>query len=404
MIENHIHPLEVFNIRKWEFLIFLHVELGKVEDFYRERENAAGQRLEALRQQLHVMVQKRAEELGDLTRLRSKLAGFETRYKAKLHIHLDLDLKHKFVSKSPSLKKTQSKMNAPTSNLEAEKAWRRDFFDTSPRTVDSNPDEKVSYRAAKHRLRVALQERHGSLDLLKSYALLNRTAFRKLNKKYEKTTDYNIRLKLRWFTENVDKSYFVNSETLNSYLEAVEDSYARYFERGNHKLAAGKLRELNKPHGDKSESALLNGILMGVRLLFTIEGTWGRVHASLQRRWNGARAYRFSLDAIYRLFPYVVSFHVVLHWLSHLDQISDQLCFHLRIWQETWPGLEAIVEISVCMLAAAGRLYVLEFLKLVGPESRCLIPVVPSGTLWSHASDHILTSASLLVEKSVVVC
>lgn len=274
LIESYVHPIEILEIRKKEFQTFLNSELEKVEEFYRQREDAAGQRLEALRQQLHIMVKRRAEELENSTKFRTKIADLETRYKTKLQEHLGSDDLYKVVSKSSQSVKSQNEMTAPMSAFESQNAPKKDYTKKIPKRVDYNPDEKVSYRVAKHKLRIALQELHRSLDLLKSYALLNRTAFRKLDKKYEKMINLDVRPKLHWFMNNVDRSYFVNSDALDSYLEDIEDLYTRYFERGNHKLAAGKLRELNKPHGDKSESALLNGVLMGIGLLFTVEGAW----------------------------------------------------------------------------------------------------------------------------------
>ncbi|KAL5090946.1 hypothetical protein Trisim1_012446 [Trichoderma cf. simile WF8] len=220
-----------------------------------------------LREQLHEMRNRRIQEINN-ERTNRSLSGTSNQQfgegnpdKANAWIH---PLKNKIFPPGPNSKAFQNMPQTP--HLAAGSRPRDDRMDYVRRPVDN----EVAYRTAKRKLKLAMQEFYRSLELLKSYAMLNRTAFRKLNKKYDKTV--NARPPMRYMNEKVKKAWFVNSDVLEGHIKSVEDLYARYFERGNQKLAVGKLRKLHRKPKDESGSSFLNGILIGTGAVFSIQG------------------------------------------------------------------------------------------------------------------------------------
>ncbi|KAG4026619.1 hypothetical protein MFRU_038g00230 [Monilinia fructicola] len=284
-------------IRQQEFFSWMDKELEKVETFYRSKEDEAGIRLQVLREQLHEMRNRRIQEVADAEHARAIRKDDERSVMGRIsrgrsgdedpNEHSSQDHRNAWLRplgrlvdnakatalrphpgsnsralasmrNSPELpSKSQSEdMNAPNDN--------RDYV-RRPREND------VSYRTAKRKLKSALQEYYRGMELLKSYALLNRTAFRKINKKYDKAV--NAHPPLRFMTEKVNKAWFVNSDVLDGHIHVVEDLYARYFERGNHKIAVGKLRKtIGGKSIDQSGSAFRNGVLIGIGAVFSIQG------------------------------------------------------------------------------------------------------------------------------------
>jgi xenotropic and polytropic retrovirus receptor 1 len=256
-----------------EFFNFLDSELEKIDSFYRQKESEATDRLQELRQQLHVMRDQRTQEVIAAQRYERSnrssddnegggdglLSGIfhESRWKQII------TGKSRFGKNSRALAVMATTPHAPLPrDLDEIAAQRRDF-------VRLPLSQHVPYRTAKRKLKQALQEFYRGLELLKSYAYLNRKAFRKLNKKYDKAV--NARPMLCYMSYKVNKTYFVQSDVIEGHLATVEDLYARYFGRGNHKLAVSKLRG-DLRSGDYSPNTFRDGAMIAAGVVSCAQG------------------------------------------------------------------------------------------------------------------------------------
>lgn len=279
-------PVEYFrelDFSQAEFFRFLDMELEKIDDFYREKEAEATERLKVLREQLHIMRDRRLEELISIqtSRMASKtrkqnrganganghaedqvdthapnggqaLSNAQTIASWRDTIDSALDQSNENGKLNKRIK-AMAQIGSPTIAANHPPDNRRDY-------IRRKETSEIPYTAAKRKLKLAMQEYYRGLELLKSYALLNRTAFRKINKKYDKTV--NAKPSGRYMAEKVNRAYFVHSAVLDGHLRAVEDLYARYFEGGNHKVAVGKLRIASKRAGDYTDSTFRNGLAL----------------------------------------------------------------------------------------------------------------------------------------------
>lgn len=289
-------PLEAYrdlDLRQAEFFEFLDMELEKIEAFYKTKEEEATQRLSVLRDQLHIMRDRRIDEV-----IQRQTAKMKAKSKSKKSSTAPL-LSNAHSSRSGDENSDDTKTNGGMMDsswlnpidaaLEAINAGKygkstkeitqlatpaalkpKDYLDGKS-DFSRRPDlPEVPYQAAKRKLKSALQEYYRGLELLKSYALLNRTAFRKINKKYDKTV--NARPSSRYMTEKVNQAWFVNSDVIEGHIRAVEDLYARYFEKGNHKVAVGKLRIKTARAGDYTDNTFRNGVLLAAGIILGVQG------------------------------------------------------------------------------------------------------------------------------------
>ena len=287
-----------FDQRQAEFLKFLDKELDKIESFYRMKETEATDRLRVLRQQLHVMRDRRLEEVQEAQRSKQRLSRENRHSKIDNGEGPSSEVSSGTERPSSAALKWISPLDSVISvggphfgkNTKALQHMKSSPFSTAQEVVDRNRKDSwrdfsrrpvyhddVPYRSAKRKLKLALQEYYRGLELLKSYALLNRTAFRKINKKYDKAV--KARPTGRYMSEKVNKAWFVQSEVLEGLIVATEDLYARYFERGHHKIAVGKLRSKTLRVGEFTGSIFRNGLFIAGGAVFGAQGVaYGAEH------------------------------------------------------------------------------------------------------------------------------
>jgi hypothetical protein len=282
-----------------EFFAWMDDELEKVETFYKSKEDEAGARMEVLREQLHKMRNLRIQEIAAAQHAKalrkeeeraifdfhgrrsigqSKKDDDSSRPNSRDKLHAWFEPVDRMIghAKARALGPRIGSNSKALQSMHASPEVRHNSTGNQHQRADDHRDyvrqpvSDVPYRTAKRKLKLALQEFYRGLELLKSYALLNRTAFRKINKKYDKAIDAHP--PLRYMSEKVNKAYFVNSDLSDKYMHDVEDLYARYFERGNHKIATGKLRSSQGRKADQSGNAFKNGLLIGVGAVFFVQG------------------------------------------------------------------------------------------------------------------------------------
>lgn len=279
-------PLEAqreVDARKDEFWTFLNGQLEKIESFYRLKEEEATARLDALKTQLHLLRDHRLLDLelhdhphrkpskavstkneNDGANERSSeepsaiaegphgLKALYNSMHAARHVHF-----HK--PKEPHQSGATNLMTPPGPQAPAAR------MDHERKPMPTH----LSYNHAKRKLRAALQEFYRGLELLKSYTLLNRTAFRKINKKWDKA----IRMRpYMAFMAKVNDAHFVQSDVLDNQLHQIEDLYTRYFERGNRKVAVAKLRRRGLQSDTYHRSSFWDGLSIAGGLVFGIQG------------------------------------------------------------------------------------------------------------------------------------
>lgn len=288
------------DFRRAEFFLFLDRELQKIESFYKEKEDAATRRLSQLREQLHMLRDRRMEEVlaaqakndnqqpqsrQQNSRLQDEIVVLANQLDSDADGHSD----HRQQAGNGHLSRGSHPLKSPVEatrevlgKMYAGRIGRTSKamgqLGTPPQAlagrmqsdyVRRNAYKAVPYRAAKRKLKVAMAEYYRGLELLKSYALVNRTAFRKISKKFDKTTGMDQGKK--YMLDKVNEAHFVESDNVDVLLQQVEDLYGRYFERGNRKVAVNKLRQKIAKEGAYYGPTLRTGLILGIGTVFGLQ-------------------------------------------------------------------------------------------------------------------------------------
>ena len=297
-------PLEAYrelDNKQDEFFGFLDQELDKIEGFYSMREEEASRRLHVLRAQLHEMRDRRMEEVLAAQKERDvdtkTLEDLNLLPNGNSRDHGPGLLKplEVIVPRRPKVGRAtdgMTQLGSPSIRAQMGHNARRDYV---KKRVDQS--QYVPYRLAKRKLKLALQEFYRGLELLKSYALVNRTAFRKINKKYDKAV--NARPTGRYMAEKVNVAHFVRSDTIENFIVAAEDLYARYFERGNRKVAVGKLRSKMSRSGNYSQISFRNGVWLAAGAVLGIQGM---IYGFQHLHYHGNPAVRLQTSYLLQLY------------------------------------------------------------------------------------------------------
>ncbi|KAI9300904.1 EXS family-domain-containing protein [Cunninghamella echinulata] len=210
------------------FFNMLDQELEKISRFYDQKEKEAKAKFEALKMQLGLVRQYR-NQLNEM------------------HNHEDdtleqrLNPMHWFHHYQKPTKPNLENGSSPNSK------------------IIPQGDPNMSYRVARGRLKAAIIEFYRSLELLRSFKILNETGFQKILKKFDKTAGwkasniYITKLKTyHWFT----------SDSLNDMIASTERVYIREFANGHRRKGMKKLR-VPEPDGNFNSNTWRIGFCFG---------------------------------------------------------------------------------------------------------------------------------------------
>lgn len=245
------YPLDFINkAGKLAFIQWVNSEVDKIDAFYQLKEKEAVERFLLLQDQLMILYNQRRYQ---------KLKMHESDGVSHVTQHARLAiLKRVDLPSLPNIAVRRARTEPADVDIEAGPA--KGVAGGNGSTDYERKANPIPYTHAKRQLKAAVTEYYRSLELLNGYRALNRTAIRKIVKKFDKTTGENIQGK---YLEQIKGRQFVKSETLDILISRTERLYAFYFEGNNHKHAVEKLRAPDSRREHYS-STFSTGLFLGL--------------------------------------------------------------------------------------------------------------------------------------------
>lgn len=263
-----------------QFLKWLLEELKKCNEFYEHREREAVRRYDEMHEQLDIMRDRwfRAKhnlpfEEDDVEDVADALNEGVLKNPNGHHHHNSGSRKRipwRTVSEAMN-SFTHAQPTVAEFGTNATQTGQDDQRDYERREPRRRPTNNPPHRVAKHKLKKAYIEYYHGLEMLKSYVTVNRECFRKITKKFDKSS--GLRTSHRFMTEYVDKSYFGGPNKLDDLLNDTEELFARFFERGNRKEASSRLRSKENKALYYS-SVWRSGFLIGMAIVIASYATY----------------------------------------------------------------------------------------------------------------------------------
>lgn len=331
------------------FFNFVHEEIGKVDKFYTDRENEAGKRLGQLRVQLEEMKDRR-KHMGS--------RRIVTKAERRANARADYTRPVTWVAAN-----MRSLLEYADIDL-----LDRHPIDDDPQ-MESNAQLQLSYRVARRRLKIASQEFYQSLEMLRSYRTLNRTALVKVMKKYDKTLHAKAGpAVLKSYDE---ETYIGTSDFLEKIMHKAEEFYAKYYYHGDRKHAVAALRI--KEHTEDYRFTMLRvGFYFGLSIPLMLEGL---VKSQQQDTMNELRIFLLQVWGAFFLLILISLLFGVNCYVIHLRVLRKILI--AQIWAKNKINYCFIFEYDI-----RHNLTWMQYLELPG-----LIMLLFSITFWLCFSD-----------------
>ncbi|KAK6534063.1 hypothetical protein TWF281_005402 [Arthrobotrys megalospora] len=272
-----------------EFFSYLAAELHKINTFYEEKEAEAKDRLARIEHQVSIMTRNRLVEKERERQAEVELStaptfdwkhpkGIVTSMKKRMSMDTKGLSSPSSAGDDEAIRPTIARLATSTLGSAAGPAQP-----AHRSTTDSSLDDytrrtqtqHVRHKTAKRKLKAALIEYYHSLELLKSYSLLNREAFRKILKKFDKTAHTHIASK--YLEEKVHPTSFASSEEIENLISRTEDLFAVHYEKGRRKHAVERLRT-REQRFPASGAVFRAGLYLGMSMTLLVQALYEAFH------------------------------------------------------------------------------------------------------------------------------